>query len=41
MMGFVYRWGIRIKDFGERIHSGRIQRLGLAIKDAALKMEVR
>lgn len=37
-MGFVYRWGIRIKGFGERIHSGRIQRLGLAIKDAALKM---
>ena len=41
MMGFVYRWGLRIKDFGERIRSGRIQRLGMAILDAALRMEVR
>lgn len=40
-MGFVYRWGIRIKDFGERIHSGRIQRLGIAIMDTALKMKIR
>lgn len=41
MTGFVYRWGLRIKDFGERIHSGRIQRLGITIKDAALKMKVK
>lgn len=41
MMGFVYRWGMRIKDFGERIHSGRIQRLGIAIRDAALKIRMR
>ena len=41
MMGFVYRWGMRIKDFGERIHSGRIQRLGIAIREAALRMKVR
>ena len=40
-MGFVYRWGMRIKDFGERIRSGRIQCLGIAIRDAALRMEVR
>jgi len=38
MMGFVYRWGMRIKDFGERIHSGCVQRLGIAIKDMAMKM---
>lgn len=41
MMGFVYRWGLRIKDFGERIRSGRIQRLGIAIRDAALKIRMR
>lgn len=40
-MGFVYRWGLRIKDFGERIRSGRIQRLGIAIRDAALKIRMR
>lgn len=40
MMGFIYRVGIRIKDFGERVHCGGIQRLGIAIKDAALKMTI-
>ncbi|MEE3436427.1 MAG: hypothetical protein VZQ47_12830 [Treponema sp.] len=38
MMGFVYRWGLRIKDFGERNKIRSLQRLGLRIKDAALKM---
>ena len=38
MMGFVYRWGMRIKDFGERIHSGIVQRLGIALKDVAMNM---
>ena len=33
MMGFVYRWGLRIKDFGERIRSGRIQRLVISMND--------
>ncbi len=41
MMGFMYRVGIRIKDFGERIHNGGIQRMGIAIKNAALKMNAR
>ena len=41
MMGCIYRWGMRIKDFGERIHSGGIQRIGIAIKNAALKAKVR
>ena len=40
-MGFVYRWGMRIKDFGERIRSGFIQRLGITIRDAALRMKIR
>ena len=31
MKGFIYRLGVSIKDFGERRHSGGIQRLGLAI----------
>lgn len=41
MAGFVYRWGMRIKDFGERIKSGSSQRLGLAIRDVALRMKIR
>lgn len=41
MMGFIYRVGVRIKDFGERIHSGGIQRMGIAIRDAALRMKIR
>ena len=40
MMGFVYRWGLRIKDFGERVHCRGIQRTGIAIKDAALGMKI-
>lgn len=40
-MGFIYRVGIRIKDFGERIHNSGIRRVGIAIKNAALKMNVR
>lgn len=41
MMGFIYRVGVRIKDFGERIHSGGVQRMGIAIRDAALRMKAR
>lgn len=41
MAGFVYRLGMRIKDFGERIKSGSIQRLGLKIRDSALRMKAR
>ena len=41
MMGFIYRVGIRIKDFGERIHNSDIQRMGIAIKNVALKMNAR
>lgn len=41
MMGFYYRWGTRIKDLGERIHCRGIQRMGVAIRDAALKMRIR
>lgn len=40
-MGFVYRWGMRIKEFGERVHSRGIRRMGIAIKDAALRMKIR
>ena len=41
MMGFVYRWGMRIKDFGERVHCRGIQRMGMAIRDVALRMKIR
>lgn len=41
MMGFIYRVGVKIKDFGERIHSGGVQRIGIAIRDAALRMKAR
>jgi hypothetical protein len=34
MRGFLYRWGMRIKDFGERRHIGFLIRWGLAIKDS-------
>lgn len=35
MKGFIYRLGVRVKDFGERIGCGCIVRLGLTIKDRA------
>jgi hypothetical protein len=35
--GFVYRWAIRIKDFGERVHCLAIVRLELAVKEFAWK----
>ena len=37
-MGFIYRAGLRIKNFGERIRSGAVQRVGLALMDAAIDM---
>lgn len=40
MMGFVYRWGVRIKNLGERVRSGRVQRLGLRITGLAPGMAV-
>ena len=46
--GFVYRWGQRIKEFGERIgcspvlrlFSGPVAGLGLRIRDRALGMSI-
>ena len=41
MMGFLYRIGVALKDFGERVRCSRILRIGLALKDAALKMGIK
>lgn len=41
MMGFLYRLGGSLKDFGERVRCIRIVRIGLAIKDVALKMGIK
>jgi hypothetical protein len=46
MRGFIYRWGVRIKDWGERMAhkslklSDRIIRLGLAIRDWASRYPI-
>jgi hypothetical protein len=36
MGGFVFRTGVRLKDFGERHGLGWLVRLGLAVREAAL-----
>ena len=38
--GFVYRWGQRIKEFGERIGCGQIISLGLLIRERVLGMSI-
>jgi len=40
MRGFLYCWGIRIKDFGERTHWGAVIVLGLRLREAAMKWKV-
>jgi hypothetical protein len=32
MQGFLYRWAMRLKDFGERRRLGAFIRAGLALK---------
>lgn len=36
MQGWIYRMGLRIKDWGERIGWNFLVRIGLRIKDRAL-----
>jgi hypothetical protein len=33
MLGFLYRWAIRLKDFGERHKLVTFIRMGLALKE--------
>lgn len=40
-MGFLYRLGGSLKDFGERVRCVRIVRIGLAIRDVALHMGIK
>jgi hypothetical protein len=37
MGGFIFRLGVSLKDSGERLRWGRLIRLGLAIRDFALR----
>jgi len=39
--GFIYRAGIAIKEFGERIHFRLAIRLGLAVKDSIMNCPVK
>ena len=41
MMEFLYRLGGALKNFGERVRCVRIVRIGLSIKDVALKMGIK
>jgi hypothetical protein len=33
MRGFLYRWAMRLKDFGESHNCGALVRFGLAVRD--------
>jgi hypothetical protein len=37
MGGFIFRLGVCLKDLGERIKWNRLIRLGLAVREAALR----
>lgn len=41
MMGFMYRVGLKIKNFGESIRVSFIRRVGIALIDEALNMKVK
>ena len=41
MMGFIYRVGLKIKNFGEIVHGSIIRRIGVALMDEALNMKVK
>ena len=41
MQGWMYRLGVQIKEWGERVHSAEVQRLGIAVMDCALNMRGR
>jgi len=41
MKGFIYRFGVSIKDTGENLNCGLIIRLGLAIRDFVAKIGVK
>lgn len=40
MMGFMYRVGLKIKNFGECVKMSFIRRVGIALMDEALNMKV-
>ena len=41
MMGFMYRVGLKIKNFGEIVKMSFIRRMGIALMDEALNMKVK
>ena len=41
MMGFMYKVGLKIKNFGESIRVSFIRRVGIALIDEALNMKVK
>jgi hypothetical protein len=36
MGGFIFRLGVRLKDWGEQLHCAWLVRLGLKVREAAL-----
>lgn len=40
-MGFMYRVGLKIKNFGEIVKMSFIRRMGIALIDEALNMKVK
>lgn len=40
-MGFMYRAGLKIKNFGEIVKMSFIRRMGIALMDEALNMKVK
>ena len=41
MMGFMYRVGLKIKNFGECVRMSFIRRVGITLMDEALNMKVK
>jgi hypothetical protein len=39
MGGVLFRLGVRLKDWGERLRWGWLVRLGLGVRDFVLRME--
>jgi hypothetical protein len=40
MMGFLYRWAVRIKDFGERVKIRSLVTIGLWLREKALRLHI-
>lgn len=40
-MGFMYKVGLKIKNFGESVRVSFIRRVGIALIDEALNMKVK